>query len=205
MTAADGRGTAGTFDRQSIRGQRVFLRPIEPEDVELVHLWREDIAIRRLGGQPPRSLARLRQRFEALEQEEEGTTLYSFMVCLLDDGRPIGRVVLFEIDRLNGGAQLGIEIGERDMLGHGYGTDAVNALLDFAFGELRLERVWLGTAADNVRAQRSYAKSGFVVEARLRNAYSERDRMVDEIRMAILRDEWRALPRKRSWEYVEDT
>jgi RimJ/RimL family protein N-acetyltransferase len=195
----------GGFERQSIRGERVFLRPIEPGDVELIHGWREDIAIRRLGGQPPRSLARLRARFEALEREEEGSTLFSFMICLLDGGRPIGRIVLFEIDALNGGAQLGIEIGERDMLGQGYGTDAVNALLDFAFGELRLERVWLGTAADNVRAQRSYAKSGFVVEARLRNAYSERDRIVDEIRMAILRDEWRALARKRSWEYVEDT
>jgi RimJ/RimL family protein N-acetyltransferase len=195
----------GGFERQAIRGERVFLRSIEPEDVELVHGWREDIALRRLGGQPPRSLARLRARFEALEQEEEGSRLFSFMICLLDGGRAIGRIVLFEIDALNGGAQLGIEIGERDMLGHGYGTDAVNALLDFAFGELRLERVWLGTAADNVRAQRSYAASGFVVEARLRNAYSERDRFVDEIRMAILRDEWRSLPRKRSWEYVEDT
>ena len=127
------------------------------------------------------------------------------MICRLDDGRSIGRMDLFEIDRLNGSAALGIEIGERETWGHGYGTDAVNALLDFAFAELRLERVWLGTAADNVRAQRSYAKSGFVEEARLRNAYSERGGMVDEIRMSILREEWRALTRKRSWEYVEDT
>ena len=194
----------GDFERQSIRGERVFLRPIEPEDVDLVHRWHQDIALRRLGGQPPRSLARLRTRFEA-RRDEEGQSLFSFMICLLDDGRPIGRVDMFEIDRLNGSAQLGIEIGERSLWGKGYGTDAVDAALDFAFGELRLERVWLGTAADNIRAQRSYAKSGFVVEARLRNAYSERDRMVDEILMAILRDEWRDLARKRSWEYVEDT
>jgi RimJ/RimL family protein N-acetyltransferase len=44
-----------------------------------------------------------------------------------------------------------------------------------------------------------------VEEARLRNAYVERGGMIDEIRMSILRDEWHALTRKRSWEYVEDT
>jgi RimJ/RimL family protein N-acetyltransferase len=194
----------GSFERQSIRGERVFLRSAEPEDAELVYRWHQDIALRRLGGDPPRSLARLRRRSAAL-LEEEGASVFSFLICRLDDGQPIGRMDLFEIDRLNGSAAVGVEIGERAMWGRGYGTDAVNALLDFAFAELRLERVWLGTASNNMRAQRSYAKSGFVEEARLRNAYTERGAMVDEVRMSILRDEWRALTRKRSWEYADDT
>jgi RimJ/RimL family protein N-acetyltransferase len=194
----------GPFDRQSIRGERVFLRPVEPEDVELIHRWHQDIALRRLNGDPPRSLVALRRRFEEA-RPDEGKDVFKFMICLLQDGRPIGRVDLFEIDRINGSAALGIEIGEREMWGKGCGTDAVNAVLDFGFGEQRLERIWLATADNNVRAQRSYAKSGFVEEARLRNAYVERGGMIDEIRMSILRDEWLALTRKRSWEYVADT
>jgi RimJ/RimL family protein N-acetyltransferase len=194
----------GGFERQSIRGERVFLRPVEAEDVELIHRWHQDIALRRLDGDPPRSLTGRQKRFEDA-RPDEGNQFFRFMICLLEDGRPIGRVDLFEIDRINGSAALGIEIGEREMWGDGFGTDAVNAILDFGFGELRLERIWLGTAANNVRAQRSYAKSGFVEEARLRNAFVERGGMIDEIRMSILRDEWHALTRKRSWEYVEDT
>ena len=194
----------GQFERQSIRAERVFLRPREPEDVELIHRWYEDIELRRLAGQLPRSLESVRKRYETL-QEEEGRDVFSFMICLLQEGRPIGRVDLFDIDRINGSAALGIGIGERDMWGKGYGTEAVNALLDFAFAELRLERVWLGTAANNERARRSYAKSGFVEEARLRNAYFERGEMFDEIRMSILSAEWRALRRKRSWEYAPRT
>jgi RimJ/RimL family protein N-acetyltransferase len=194
----------GPFDRQSIRGERVFLRPVEPEDVELIHGWHQDIALRRLGGDPPRSLTALRRRFDE-GRTDEGQGFFRFMICLLEDGRPIGRIDLFEIDRINGSAALGIEIGEREMWGKGFGTDAVNAVLDFGFGEQRLERVWLSTAGNNIRAQRSYVKSGFVEEARLRNAYVERGGMIDEIRMSILRDEWLALTRKRSWEYVADT
>jgi RimJ/RimL family protein N-acetyltransferase len=192
------------FDRQSIRAERVFLRPLEPDDVDLIHRWHQDIALRRLGGSPPRSLAGLRARFEQQRREERGEG-FDFIICLIEDGRPIGRLDLFDIDRLNGSVALGVEIGERDLWGKGYGTEAVSAALDFAFGELRLERVWLGTAANNVRAQRSYEKSGFVVEARLRNAFVERGGLIDEIRMAILRDEWLALDRKRSWEYVADS
>ena len=44
------------------------------------------------------------------------------------------------------------------MWGKGYGTDAVNAIVDFAFGQLRLERVWLDTDAHNLRAQAVYTR-----------------------------------------------
>jgi RimJ/RimL family protein N-acetyltransferase len=189
------------FERQSLRSERIFLRPVEPEDVDLIHGWHEDIEVRRLGGSPVRGRAESRRRFEEL-QREVGKEVFSFMICLIADGRPIGRVDLFHISRLNGSAALGIEIGEREMWSRGYGTEAVNALVDFAFGELRLERVWLGTAANNPRAHRAYRKCGFVVEARQRNAYFERGEFVDEIVMSILRDEWRALTRKRSWDYA---
>jgi RimJ/RimL family protein N-acetyltransferase len=194
----------GSFERQSIRAKRVFLRPLEPEDVELIHRWHEDIELRRLGGSLPRSLAEARARYEA-RRSEKGQETFLFVICLLEDGRRIGDMNLFEIDRVNGSAALGIEIGERNLWGMGYGTEAVDALLDFAFGELRLERVWLSTAANNVRAQRSYEKSGFVVEGRLRHAFVERGGFIDEIRMSILREEWLSLGRKRSWEYVAET
>ena len=58
---------------------------------------------------------------------------------------------------------MGIVIGEKSLWGQGYGTDALNALLDFGFGELRLERIWLEVNDDNLRGKRSYEKCGFVL------------------------------------------
>ena len=54
-------------------------------------------------------------------------------------------------------------------MGKGYGTDAVRALVDFGFAELRLERVWLEVGTENPRAQRAYEKAGFIREATLRH------------------------------------
>jgi RimJ/RimL family protein N-acetyltransferase len=63
-----------------------------------------------------------------------------------------------------------------------------------------MERVWLGTSDDNERAQAAYRKAGFTLEGTMRHAYYQDGRWSDELRMAILRDEWAALPRPRSWE-----
>jgi RimJ/RimL family protein N-acetyltransferase len=152
-------------------------------------------------GELPRSLARRRQR---IEEAGEGDDYFAFVICLLDDDRPIGRLDLFAIDRRNGSAAFGLAVGDRSLWGRGYGTDAVNAVVDFAFGQLRLERVWLDTDAANVRAHRVYEKAGFTVEGRFRRAFYQDGEYLDDIRMAMLRSEWTALTRRKSWDLVRE-
>ncbi len=186
---------------RGLRGERVYLRPLEPDDADLVSGWYADDRVRRLIGDPPMSHARRRQRYEAATSGD-GDTTYRFIICTLDDDVPVGRLDLFDIDRTNGHCAFGIAIGDPALWGRGLGTDAVNAVVDFAFGELRMERVWLDTDADNLRAQAAYRKAGFIVEGRLRHVWFQDGNHIDDIRMALLRDEWLALPRPKSWELM---
>jgi ribosomal-protein-alanine N-acetyltransferase len=185
-----------------VRGERVYLRALEPEDVEHVHRWYEHADTARLMGEMPRSLAHRRADAEG-DVSKAGRDWFSFAICLLTDDRPIGRADIFEIDRINGSAGFGIAIGEHDQRGAGLGTDAVNALADFCLGQLRLERLWLITDSVNARAQHVYEKAGFVREGVLRRAFYQDGVFQDDIRMAMLRSEWDALSRKRSWQYAE--
>jgi RimJ/RimL family protein N-acetyltransferase len=181
-----------------IRGDRVFLRPFERDDAELYRRWRADAEPMALAGWPdraPPSGLQVERRIERLA-EEQGKEAFSFVICLLDDSRPIGEALLFDVDRRNGSAGLGIFIGERNDWGKGHGTDAVNALVDFAFAELRLERVWLNVGTHNPRAQRSYQKAGFVHEGTLRNDRYEGGRHTSGHLMSIVRQEWQDLPRR---------
>jgi RimJ/RimL family protein N-acetyltransferase len=180
------------------RGAKVYLRPFEPEDAALVHGWFSDAETSRLTGELPRSLAR--RRAAAGDGGGEGSDWFGFIICLIADDRPVGRADIFEIDRRNGSAAFGIAIGEASQRGQGLGGDAVNAIVDFAFGQLRLERVWLGTDADNERALGVYERAGFTREARLRRAYFQDGVFQDEIRMAMLRSEWEALERPKAWD-----
>jgi RimJ/RimL family protein N-acetyltransferase len=63
-----------------------------------------------------------------------------------------------------------------------------------------MERVWLDTDDHNARAQAAYRKAGFTEEGRFRHAFFQDGRWSDDIRMAMLREEWAALPRLKSWE-----
>ncbi len=53
-------------------------------------------------------------------------------------------------------------IGESDCWDRGYGTDAVDTLVDYIFTETGLQRIYLKTLDWNERAQRCFVKSGFI-------------------------------------------
>jgi RimJ/RimL family protein N-acetyltransferase len=185
--------TDRTAPRPVIRAERVYLRPIEPDDAEIVPRWYADAEFLALMGGRPASLAERRAAFERRAADPPRDVI-NLAVCLRADGRPIGRVDVFEIDPYNGNAGFGIGIGDPSDRGQGFGREAVGALCDYLFGQLRLERLWLTTDADNVIAQHLYESIGFRREGVARHAYYQDGRYQDDVRMAILRAEWLASP-----------
>jgi diamine N-acetyltransferase len=169
----------------------VYLRPAEREDVPLMVGWlSDDRTYATLASVAPYSIAQEERWFEDAVTAQ-GRTQWHFLVCRRDDDRPVGMIGLHEVDERNGNASLGIVIGDPADRGHGYGSDAIRAILAFAFGSLRLERVWLDVYDFNPGARRIYERQGFVTEGVLRHALWRQDRYVDVVRMSILHDEWR--------------
>ena len=87
---------------------------------------------------------------------------------------------------------VGLGIGDRNEWGKGYGTEAMNLMLEFAFTEINLRRVTLTVFEYNPRAIRSYEKTGFHHEGRLRQFLTREGRHWDMLYMGILREEWLA-------------
>jgi RimJ/RimL family protein N-acetyltransferase len=186
--------------RPMLRGELVWLRPTEPSDIIEEAPFSGDVEIGHFGGgKTPWSRASA-ERFSTEFAGQIGDTTYPYMICPLGEQRGIGAIFLREIDKVNGSATVGIFISDRRYLGKGYGTDALNALVDFGFGELRLERIELEVFDYNARAIRSYEKAGFQTDATLRHARFHRGTHHDVHVMSILRDDWLALPRPKSWD-----
>jgi RimJ/RimL family protein N-acetyltransferase len=127
--------------------------------------------------------------------ERQGSTDYHFVICLLADDRAIGTAGLHGVDEVNGSAEFGIAIGEKDEWDKGYGTDALRAICDFGFGALRLERISLMVYPGNARGRRAYEKAGFTMEGTLRHAHFADGHHEDVHVMSLLRGEWNAMPR----------
>jgi diamine N-acetyltransferase len=188
--------------RPIIRGERVYLRAPERSDLPSFVQWFNDAdVLRNLAMRAPMSTAGEERWFDEMVPRQGRTDLL-LVICLIADDRAIGTVGLHAIDQSNGTAEFGIAIGEPNEWAKGYGTDASRAICDFGFGELRLERIGLHVYADNERGRRTYEKAGFTLEATLRRAHFARGEHHDVHVMGLLREEWLALPGRRSWEAV---
>lgn len=168
--------------RATLRGPRVTLRTLDERDVADLLRAVRDPEVRRLTGTHRtftetdlvawcRSRADVPGRYDwAIEA----------------DGAWVGECALNDIDTDNEVGSFRIALSRRQ--GEGLGTEATGLVLDFAFGELGLHRVELEVFDHNVRAQRSYAKSGFTVEGVKRDGLLWEGVRHDVIMMAALRN-----------------
>lgn len=172
----------------TITGERVALGPLRRDLVPLYARWMNDFTTQRtLGGLPrPRAIEELVALFE------RGTAAdgAQFGIHERATGRPIGITELQQIDFRHRTATFVIFIGEPELRGRGYGTEATRLMLDYAFAALGLHNVMLTVSAFNLAGQRAYAKAGFREFGRRRACREMGGRRWDDIYMECLATEF---------------
>lgn len=173
-------------------GTLVRLAAVDPDETSKSTVqWGRDSEYRRLmDSDPPRLFSVKASREWMKKQLEEEPDTYWFAIRTLEDDRLLGEIDLAVTSWGSRDAFVGIGIGEREFWGKGYGTDAMNLTLRYAFTELNLRRVSLDVFEFNERAVRSYEKVGFHMEGRQRQAIIREGRRWDMLFMGILREEW---------------
>ncbi|MFQ5855697.1 MAG: GNAT family N-acetyltransferase [Anaerolineae bacterium] len=184
---------AMVIESSLIRGERVILRPYEAgfteEELRRMYQWSRDESVLRWSGGSVllMSFEDFKNVFRReLRRQDKHSRSFGL---LTDSGEFIGRLGYYNIDYRRREAELGIAIGEKGYWGQGYGTDAVKTLLAHIFKETDLERIYLFTYAENIRAQRSFEKCGFRKIDQSRKFSLERGSH-DEVQMEIYRNEW---------------
>ncbi len=169
------------------RGQLLRFATMKPDDAEHLARFTEDYDyLRRLDTDYA-----VPQSTDSISKSgERSHTMIEFMLRTLDHDRLIGFVALHKIEWNNQAALLAIGIGDPDYRGKGYGADALQMILRYAFHELNLNRVGLDVIEYNDSAIRAYTKAGFKEEGRMRSAVLREGKRYDRIIMGILKKEW---------------
>jgi RimJ/RimL family protein N-acetyltransferase len=177
-----------------LHGTNIKLTACAAHDIPTMLRWyQDDLLLRLLDSLParPRSEAGLT---EWIASRQKATDAFLFGVRLIDDDTLIGCVELDGILWTHQTGWLAIAIGDEAYQGKGYGREAMELALRFAFHELNLHRVQLTVFSYNQRAIALYEKIGFQREGVYREALQREGRRHDMILYGLLRAEWESRP-----------
>jgi RimJ/RimL family protein N-acetyltransferase len=185
------------IDQSLFESEHICFGPIDHEkDPEIESIWTHDASYLRLISLDPAvpvSPARIKKRYEAIEKkQDEDKNLFYFTLRMRSDDRLIGFARLFWIEWSNGTGFVKVGIGDPKDRGHGYGSEALDLLLRFAFDELNLYRLTAIIPEYNVAALHVFSKAGFIEEVRRRQSVNRDGRRWDLIHLGILQEEWQA-------------
>src|SRR5712664_805598 len=163
----------------------IVLGPVMDEDSETLFRWINDRELVLLNG-PYQPVASLHHRdwFRSVQDRPDAV-----IFAIRDrDGRLVGTCQLVNRSPVHRSAELQIRIGDAQHRGRGYGTKAVELLLQFAFRDWNLHRVQLFVIEGNEAALRTYEKCGFKREGVLREAVHVDGKYRDLVVMGVVRD-----------------
>jgi ribosomal-protein-alanine N-acetyltransferase len=185
-------------DGRTLRTERLVLRPWRPSDLDAIVRLNDDPEIERNTSSVTLPYTR-EKGLEALEKfarmGADGTGLTRAW-CLAGIDEPVGGVGLI-LNAKDNNAELGYST-RRDHRRGGYTTEACGAMLDWAFGDLGLHRVFARHFTWNPASERVMGKLGMVFEGVQREHGKKGDTYIDLCCHAILAREWKASERKAS-------
>jgi diamine N-acetyltransferase len=161
----------------------VKLVPLEIEHLPHVMSWVNDRDV----------MQYFANRQTEITEEEERRYLQSLIASrndraysVFDGERYIGQCSINQIYWPARNGRLFVVVRKQEQ-GKGYGSVAITQLIEKAWNELDLHKIWLIVRCDNRSAQAMYLKLGFDFEGVLRDEYFVGGRFYDMVRMSIVR------------------
>ncbi len=148
-------------------GERIILRSVRKDDLELFNQWRNNIDIKNQALLHPFPITKELDEdwFNYTANNKQNNTVFFTIESKTND--VLGYTFLSNINWVNRNAYFGIIVGEHQQRGKGLGKEALNLIIDYAFLNLNLHKISLEVVSNNVAAIKLYENLGFKKEGTL--------------------------------------
>jgi diamine N-acetyltransferase len=169
----------------------VRFRPVEKEDLKLLHGWENDFELMVYSRGRPLNFASLVQLEKLYDDWVKDEKELHFVIEFVDSKEAIGVARLRREDWGNvKNADIGTYIGKRELWGKGLGKQITAALLEMAFLQLNVERCDAWSVEYNRRAHEVLGACGFKRGGAARQSHFVHGRKWDDCHFDILREEY---------------
>lgn len=146
----------------TLKGKNIYLRALEPNDLEFVYAMENDQSIWEVSNtQTPYSRFLIKQYLENAHQDIYEAKQLRLAICQDQDFPAIGLIDLFEFDPKNRRAGMGIVIQSDQKRNQQIGSEALELLIQFSFYDLNLHQVYANIGTENSASVALFTKFGF--------------------------------------------
>jgi RimJ/RimL family protein N-acetyltransferase len=176
----------------TIEAARVRLRHLEESDTDsLFEIFSNAEAMRFWSWQPFKERAEAEKLLAEIHDDFRQKSLFQWGIALKTDDTVIGTTTLFRLDDKSRRAEIGYILNSR-FWGSGYANEALTALLDYAFEQMKLHRIEADIEPRNAGSIKTVERLGFRREGLLRERWIVGDEMQDSVFYGLLERDWRA-------------
>lgn len=146
----------------TLQGNIIYLRALEPEDLEFIYAIENDENIWEVSNtQTPYSKFLIRQYLENAHQDIYEAKQLRLAICKKDTFEAIGLIDLFDFDPKNQRAGVGIIIQNETDRNSGFGKEALGLVIDYAFQQLQLHQLYANIGTQNTASLALFTTFGF--------------------------------------------
>lgn len=145
----------------TLKGKNLYLRALEPEDLEFIHSVENDEIFWEISNtQTPFSKYILNQYLENSYKDIYEIKQLRLVISNYEN-ETLGMIDLFDFDFKNSRAGVGILIKESAQRQKGYGKEALQLLVDYSFEQLNLHQLYCNITDGNNASISLFKKQGF--------------------------------------------
>lgn len=148
---------------ETLKGEHIFLRALEPEDLNYIHAIENDEHLWELSNtQTPYSRYVLKQYLENSHRDIYEVKQLRLVISNYQH-QAIGLIDLFDFDFKNSHAGVGILIQETQNRQQGYGREALQLLINYSFNQLNLHQLYCNITEGNQASLNLFLNQGFEI------------------------------------------
>ncbi|XMO86701.1 GNAT family protein [Algibacter sp. AS12] len=145
----------------TLKGENIYLRALEPEDLDFIHTIENDESIWEISNtQTPYSRFLIKQYLEHAHKDIFEVKQLRLVISSYNDVA-LGMIDLFDFDFKNRRAGVGILVKEPNNRLKGYGSEALKLLINYSFKHLDLHQLYCNISEENDASIKLFSNQGF--------------------------------------------
>lgn len=176
-----------------LKSERLFFREITKEDViDMFEIYSDPETARFDWYYPIESMDKAREIIDNFQEAYDEKEEITWGVVKKDDNKLIGYCCLGDFEEGPRSCEIGYGFN-REYWNKGYGTEAVNVLVKYAFEEMNINRIAGTVTLGNDASIKLLKKCGFQQEGIFRQRTFMKGKFIDDVILAILMKDYKEL------------